>query len=49
MRPESGIAMAVVYISAVAQIQRLAWELEYAAGATLKGKKKFSINGTTSM
>ena len=36
----SGIAVAVVQTSTAASIPPLAWELPYAAGATIKREKK---------
>ena len=39
----SGIATAVAQVAALAQIQSLACELPYAAGAAIKKKKKKSV------
>ena len=37
---ESGIDEALAYVTAMALIQSLTWELSYAAGAAIKLKKK---------
>ena len=37
--PGCGVAVAVVWASAIAPIQPLAWELPYADGASLKKKQ----------
>ena len=36
----SGIAAAVAWVTAAAQIQSLAWEIPYAAGAAIKKKRE---------
>ena len=40
----SGVATAASWVTAVARIQFLAWELPYAVGAAIKKKKKLSKN-----
>ena len=41
---ESGIDEALAYVTAMALIQSLTWELSYAASAAIKLKKKIFFN-----